>query len=177
MAIVPAAARKSDSLPIRMDRAARFYRSRDGFSGMVAVSRNHQLILQRGYGYANRMADSLQAGYALPHRLHFQAVHCSRDLAAPAGWKAEDKRLHQPLLPKLPCAVEQHHVAQSSDSHLQHSRRRFRTGDEVLPAHPGRELTFDPSGGRVNIVDFSGISGNSYTRVPESKTQTEPGPN
>jgi CubicO group peptidase (beta-lactamase class C family) len=53
MAIVPAAARKSDSLPIRMDRAARFYRSRDGFSGMVAVSRNHQLIFQRGYGYAN----------------------------------------------------------------------------------------------------------------------------
>src|SRR5580658_629182 len=43
----------SRTLPSRMDRAAVFYRNRDGFSGMVAVARDHRLIFQRGYGYAN----------------------------------------------------------------------------------------------------------------------------
>ena len=37
----------------RINRAATFYQHRDGFMGMVAVARDHQLILQRGYGYAN----------------------------------------------------------------------------------------------------------------------------
>ena len=53
MAVPPASARKPDSLPARIDRAAKFYRTRDGFLGMVAVSRDHKLIFQRGYGYAN----------------------------------------------------------------------------------------------------------------------------
>lgn len=37
----------------RIDRAATFYQKRDGFMGMVAVARDHQIIFQRGYGYAN----------------------------------------------------------------------------------------------------------------------------
>jgi CubicO group peptidase (beta-lactamase class C family) len=37
----------------RIDRAATFYQNRDGFMGMVAVARGHQIIFQRGYGYAN----------------------------------------------------------------------------------------------------------------------------
>jgi CubicO group peptidase (beta-lactamase class C family) len=37
----------------RIDRAANYYQNRDGFMGMVAVARDHQIIFQRGYGYAN----------------------------------------------------------------------------------------------------------------------------
>jgi len=53
MAVSPARAQEQISLPARIDRAAKFYRNRDGFMGMVAVARDHQLIFQRGYGYAN----------------------------------------------------------------------------------------------------------------------------
>jgi CubicO group peptidase (beta-lactamase class C family) len=52
-AVLPVWAQAPISLPSRMDRSALFYRNRDGFSGMVAVARDHQLIFQRGYGYAN----------------------------------------------------------------------------------------------------------------------------
>jgi CubicO group peptidase (beta-lactamase class C family) len=48
-----ASAQAVPSIADRMDRAAKFYQKRDGFMGVVAVSRDHQLILQRGYGYAN----------------------------------------------------------------------------------------------------------------------------
>ena len=41
------------SLPARIDRAATFYQRRDGFMGMVAVARDHQILFARGYGYAN----------------------------------------------------------------------------------------------------------------------------
>jgi CubicO group peptidase (beta-lactamase class C family) len=58
VAVLPAWAQAPVDLPSRvlssrMDHAALFYRKRDGFSGMAAVARNHQLIFQRGYGYAN----------------------------------------------------------------------------------------------------------------------------
>jgi len=49
----PAFAQAPPPLADRMDHAARFYQNRDGFMGMVAVARDHQLIFQRGYGYAN----------------------------------------------------------------------------------------------------------------------------
>jgi CubicO group peptidase (beta-lactamase class C family) len=52
-AVLPASAQAPISPASRMDHAALFYRKRDGFSGMAAVARNHQLIFQRGYGYAN----------------------------------------------------------------------------------------------------------------------------
>ena len=53
MAAQPVSAQAPISFPDRIDRAAKFYRNHDGFSGMVAVARDHQLIFQRGYGYAN----------------------------------------------------------------------------------------------------------------------------
>ena len=40
-------------LSARIQRAATFYRGRDGFMGVVAVQRNHHLIYESGYGYAN----------------------------------------------------------------------------------------------------------------------------
>jgi len=57
MAFVPAvqlaSAQTAASISARIDRAARFYRNRDGFMGVVAVSRDHHVIFQRGYGSAN----------------------------------------------------------------------------------------------------------------------------
>jgi len=37
----------------RMERAAAFYQDRDGFMGVVAVQRDHHLVYESGYGYAN----------------------------------------------------------------------------------------------------------------------------
>jgi CubicO group peptidase (beta-lactamase class C family) len=53
LAVSPISAQAVPSLPDRIDRAAKFYQDRDGFMGMVAVVRDHRLIFQRGYGYAN----------------------------------------------------------------------------------------------------------------------------
>lgn len=53
LAVPPAQAQAVPTMAARINRAATFYQHRDGFMGMVAVARDHQLILQRGYGYAN----------------------------------------------------------------------------------------------------------------------------
>ncbi|NYF81148.1 serine hydrolase domain-containing protein [Granulicella arctica] len=53
LAVQLASAQTAASVRVRIDRAAEFYRSRDGFMGVVAVERDHQLIFQQGYGYAN----------------------------------------------------------------------------------------------------------------------------
>jgi CubicO group peptidase (beta-lactamase class C family) len=53
LAIPPATAQASPRLATRMERAASFYQNRDGFMGMVAVARDHQIVFQHGYGYAN----------------------------------------------------------------------------------------------------------------------------
>lgn len=46
---------QSQTLPFaeRMQRSAKFYHDRDGFMGVVAVQKDHRLIYQAGYGYAN----------------------------------------------------------------------------------------------------------------------------
>jgi CubicO group peptidase (beta-lactamase class C family) len=51
--VPPAPAQAVSAMAARIDRAASFYRNRDSFTGMVAVARDHQIIFQRGYGYAN----------------------------------------------------------------------------------------------------------------------------
>jgi CubicO group peptidase (beta-lactamase class C family) len=53
LAAPPVSPQAVSVLAARMDRAATFYQNRDGFMGMVAVARDHQVIFQRGYGYAN----------------------------------------------------------------------------------------------------------------------------
>ncbi len=53
LAVPLASAQTVPSIADRMDRAAKFYQDRDGFMGVVAVTRDGQIILQRGYGYAN----------------------------------------------------------------------------------------------------------------------------
>jgi len=54
LAICPALASPvSSQSATSMDRAATFYHDRDGFMGMVAIARDHHLLFQRGYGYAN----------------------------------------------------------------------------------------------------------------------------
>jgi CubicO group peptidase (beta-lactamase class C family) len=53
LAVPPAPAQAVSAMAARIDRAASFYQNRDGFMGMVAVARDHQIIFQRGYGYAN----------------------------------------------------------------------------------------------------------------------------
>jgi CubicO group peptidase (beta-lactamase class C family) len=51
--VPPVAARARTPVSTRIDRVAEFYHNRDGFSGIVAVARNHHTIFLRGYGYAN----------------------------------------------------------------------------------------------------------------------------
>ena len=53
LAVPPTPAQEVPNMAARMNRAATFYQNRDGFMGMVAVARDHQIIFQRGYGYAN----------------------------------------------------------------------------------------------------------------------------
>jgi CubicO group peptidase (beta-lactamase class C family) len=53
LAAPAASAQERPTMAGRMDRAATFYQNRDGFMGMVAVATDHQIIFQRGYGYAN----------------------------------------------------------------------------------------------------------------------------
>jgi CubicO group peptidase (beta-lactamase class C family) len=53
LAIPPATAQAIPGLATRMERAAAFYQNRDGFMGMVAVARDHKIVFQHGYGYAN----------------------------------------------------------------------------------------------------------------------------
>ena len=52
-AIPPATAQAIPGLANRMERAGNYYQNRDGFMGMVAVARDHQIVFQDGYGYAN----------------------------------------------------------------------------------------------------------------------------
>lgn len=49
----PGPAQPEAQLSARIERAATFYRARDGFMGMVAVHRDHHLVDESGYGYAN----------------------------------------------------------------------------------------------------------------------------
>jgi len=53
----PQAAVKGQSgvppLSTRIERSAKFYRDRYGFMGVVAVERDHRLVYEAGYGYAN----------------------------------------------------------------------------------------------------------------------------
>ncbi len=51
--IPPARAQAIPGLANRMERAGTYYQNRDGFMGMVAVARDHQIVFQHGYGYAN----------------------------------------------------------------------------------------------------------------------------
>ncbi|WP_058188360.1 serine hydrolase domain-containing protein [Terracidiphilus gabretensis] len=53
LSIVPAPARSESQMPTRIQRAAEFYHNHDGFMGVVAVQRDHHLIYESGYGYAN----------------------------------------------------------------------------------------------------------------------------
>jgi CubicO group peptidase (beta-lactamase class C family) len=53
LVIPPATAQAVPALATRMERAATFYQDRDGFMGMVVVARDHQVVFQHGYGYAN----------------------------------------------------------------------------------------------------------------------------
>ena len=53
LAFLHAQAQEAQTIAARMDRAGSFYQNRDGFMGMVTVARDHQIIFQRGYGYAN----------------------------------------------------------------------------------------------------------------------------
>jgi CubicO group peptidase (beta-lactamase class C family) len=53
LALPSSPAQPAPDMAARIDRAANFYQKRDGFMGMVAVARDHQLVFQRGYGYAN----------------------------------------------------------------------------------------------------------------------------
>ncbi len=53
LATPPAPAQAVPGLANRMERAAAFYQNRDGFMGMVAVARDHKIVFQHGYGYAN----------------------------------------------------------------------------------------------------------------------------
>lgn len=50
---VPRPVQPEAQLSARIQRAAAFYRNRDGFMGVVAVQRDHHLIYESGYGYAN----------------------------------------------------------------------------------------------------------------------------
>jgi CubicO group peptidase (beta-lactamase class C family) len=45
--------REDAQLAARMRHVAQFYHNRDGFSGVIAVERNHHLLFQAGYGFAN----------------------------------------------------------------------------------------------------------------------------
>ncbi|MGA2889164.1 MAG: serine hydrolase domain-containing protein [Terracidiphilus sp.] len=54
LAVPSAAAQAVSAMAVRIDRAATFYQNHDGFMGMVAVARDHQIIFQRGYGHADR---------------------------------------------------------------------------------------------------------------------------
>ena len=53
LAVPPMQGQAVPTMAVRMDRAATFYQKRDGFMGMVAVARDHRVIFQRGYSYAN----------------------------------------------------------------------------------------------------------------------------
>jgi len=53
LAVPPASVQAAPDLATRMDRAATFYQHRDGFTGIVAVARDHKTIFLHGYGYAN----------------------------------------------------------------------------------------------------------------------------
>jgi CubicO group peptidase (beta-lactamase class C family) len=44
---------KDAQLAAHMRHVAQFYHDRDGFSGVIAVERNHRLVFQASYGYAN----------------------------------------------------------------------------------------------------------------------------
>jgi CubicO group peptidase (beta-lactamase class C family) len=50
---VPGPALPEARLSARIQRAAAFYRDRDGFMGLVAVQRDHRLVYVSGFGYAN----------------------------------------------------------------------------------------------------------------------------
>ena len=53
LAVPPTQAQAVATMAARINQAATFYQNRDGFMGMVGVARDHQIIFQRGYGYAN----------------------------------------------------------------------------------------------------------------------------
>jgi CubicO group peptidase (beta-lactamase class C family) len=53
LATVPTPAQSESQISARIQRAAEFYRNRDGFMGVVAIQRDHHLIYESGYGYAN----------------------------------------------------------------------------------------------------------------------------
>jgi CubicO group peptidase (beta-lactamase class C family) len=53
LAALPASAQSDSQISMRIQRAAEFYRNRDGFMGVVAVQRDHHLVYESGYGYAN----------------------------------------------------------------------------------------------------------------------------
>jgi CubicO group peptidase (beta-lactamase class C family) len=50
---VPGPVQPEAQLSARIQRAATFYHDKDGFMGVVAVQRDHHLIYESGYGYAN----------------------------------------------------------------------------------------------------------------------------
>jgi CubicO group peptidase (beta-lactamase class C family) len=53
LAALPASAQSDSQISTRIQRAANYYRNRDGFMGVIAVQRDHHLIYESGYGYAN----------------------------------------------------------------------------------------------------------------------------
>ena len=48
-----APAQSEAQMTTRIQRAAEFYRKRDGFMGVIALQRDHHLVYESGYGYAN----------------------------------------------------------------------------------------------------------------------------
>jgi CubicO group peptidase (beta-lactamase class C family) len=53
LATMYASAQSEAQMPARIQRAATYYRNRDGFMGVIAIQRDHHLIYESGYGYAN----------------------------------------------------------------------------------------------------------------------------
>lgn len=53
LTVPPATEQAVPAMAARIDKAAKYYRKRDGFMGIVAVARDRQIVFQHGYGYAN----------------------------------------------------------------------------------------------------------------------------
>jgi hypothetical protein len=71
-----------------------------------------------------------------------------------------------------------HLYVQNEGAKTSPSRMMAETPSKFYLANQEAELTFDPGSGGLEIVDFSSIWGDAYTRVPESQAQTtKQGPN
>ena len=116
LAIPPVTAQAIPGLANRMESAATFYRNRDGFMGMVAVARDHQIVFQHGYGYAN-----LESKISFTLDTQFRIGSLTKQFTAAAILLLQqDGRLKTPAvtpdptwLPTVPSATAHLRMAQS----------------------------------------------------------------